>query len=160
MCTERDKNKQSVWSSPVLIKSCFGEEVSRKLLWAGLSFVVYGYAGSPLLLPLAAVGGLLIEVVPLVAKHRLEAQASVAVVHGLSCPEAGGIFLDQGSSCGPWVGRWLLNPLPTKEFRTLVSFSFFFLSFEDYFGFLKFELEDDCFTMSCWFLPYNNVSQP
>ena len=72
MCVQKEtKTEQSVWSSPVLIKSYFGEEVSRKLLWAGLSFVVYGCAGSPLLLSLAAVGGLLIAVVPLVANHRL-----------------------------------------------------------------------------------------
>ena len=37
-----------------------------------------------------------------------------------------------------------------------VSFFFFFLSFKK----IYFYLEDNHFTMLCWFLPYNNVNQP
>ena len=45
---------------------------------------------------------LLTVVASLVAKHRLQGmQASVVVAHGLSCPTASGIFLDQGSNLCP-----------------------------------------------------------
>ena len=49
-----------------------------------------------------SVSGLLLAVSSLVAEHRLwGAWASVVVVHGLSCPEARGIFADQGSNLCP-----------------------------------------------------------
>ena len=41
--------------------------------------------------------GLLIAAAPLTAKHRLQSTGLVAVVLGLSCPSAYGIFLDQGA---------------------------------------------------------------
>ena len=45
---------------------------------------------------------LLTVVASLVAKHRLQGmQASVVVAHGISCPTASGIFLDQGSNLCP-----------------------------------------------------------
>ena len=46
---------------------------------------------------LVAVRGLLIAVASLVMEHRLKSTGS-AVVVGLSCPEACGIFPDQGLS--------------------------------------------------------------
>ena len=62
----------------------------------GLSLVVASRGHS-----LVGVRGLLIVVVSLV-EHRLEGtRASVAVVPGLSCFEARGIFLDQGSNLCP-----------------------------------------------------------
>ena len=36
---------------------------------------------------------------------------SGVAVHGLSCPTACGIFLDQGSNLVPCIGRRILNPL-------------------------------------------------
>ena len=58
----------------------------------GLSLVSAGRSYS-----LAAVGGLLIVVVSLVAEHRLQCmQASVVMAHGLSRSVACGIFLAQG----------------------------------------------------------------
>ena len=50
----------------------------------------------------AEMRGLLIVVASLVAEHKApEHVASVAVVHGLSCSAARGIFLDQRSSLCP-----------------------------------------------------------
>ena len=67
---------------------------------------------------LVAVCGLLIAAASLVAEHRLQGiEASVVVVPGLSCPEACGIFLDQGSNWCPQyqTGRRILNHLTTRE---------------------------------------------
>ena len=51
---------------------------------------------------LVLVHRLLVVVTSLVEEHRLEGVwASVVVAHGLSCPEALGIFLDQGSNPCP-----------------------------------------------------------
>ena len=41
--------------------------------------------------------------------------ASVVGAHGLSCPTACGIFLDQGPTCVPCIGRWILNHWTTKK---------------------------------------------
>ena len=40
---------------------------------------------------------------------------SVVVMCGLSCPEAYGIFLDQGWNLCPCIGRWILNHWTTRE---------------------------------------------
>ena len=50
---------------------------------------------------------LLIGVAPLVLEHRLQSEGSEAVVHGLSCPMACGIFLDQGLNLCPL--QWLAD---------------------------------------------------
>ena len=42
--------------------------------------------------------------------------ASVVVVHGLSCPQTCGIFLDQGWSLCPLLDRRILNHWTTREF--------------------------------------------
>ena len=63
--------------------------------------------------------------------RALGAQASAAaaglavVVHGFSCSEGCGIFPDQGLTCMPCIGRWVLNHWATKEVP-LLFFSFFF----------------------------------
>ena len=55
--------------------------------------------------PLLDVCGLLTAMTSLVAEHRLQGVwTSVVVVHGLSCSEACGIFLDQGSN--PYPPHW------------------------------------------------------
>ena len=72
----------------------------------GLSLVVAsgGYS-------LVAARGLLIAVASLVAEHGLEgAWASVVVAHRLSCPEACGISLDQGSNLH--VLHWQADSYP------------------------------------------------
>ena len=48
------------------------------------------------------VHGLLIAVASLFAEHRLWNDGSVVVAHGLSCPAARGIFLEQGSNPCPF----------------------------------------------------------
>ena len=64
---------------------------------------------------LVAMCGLLIVVASLTVKHRFwGAQASVAVVHGFSCPEACGIFPDQGLNPGPLQWRQILNHWTTQ----------------------------------------------
>ena len=50
---------------------------------------------------------LLIGVAPPVLEHRLQSEGSEAVVHGLSCPMACGIFLDQGLNLYPL--QWLAD---------------------------------------------------
>ena len=40
---------------------------------------------------------------------------SVVVARRLSYPEAGGIFLDQGSNLCPCIGRWIPNCWTTRE---------------------------------------------
>ena len=40
---------------------------------------------------------------------------SVVVVHGLSCPEACGIFLDHGQTWVSWIGRQTLTHWTTNE---------------------------------------------
>ena len=62
----------------------------------GLSLVAESGAYS-----LVAVCGLLFAVAPPVLEHELQSLGSVAVVHGLSCPMAYGIFPDQGSNPCP-----------------------------------------------------------
>ena len=42
-------------------------------------------------------------------------QSSVVVAHELSCPEACGIFLDQGSKPSPGMARQILNHWTTRE---------------------------------------------
>ena len=51
--------------------------------------------------------GLLMAVASLVSAQTLGAQASVVVAHGLSCPVAYGIFLDQGWNLCPL--RWQVD---------------------------------------------------
>ena len=71
---------------------------------------------------LGAVNG----VYALVAVHRLlmpflfgaqalRMQASVVVVHGLICPTACGVFLDQGLNRVPCTGSWILIHCATRE---------------------------------------------
>ena len=50
---------------------------------------------------LVVVHGLLKAVASLAAEHRHYGMGSVVVVHGLSCSEACGIFLDQESNLCP-----------------------------------------------------------
>ena len=72
--------------------------------------------------------GFLTSVASLVGEHRLQGTGSVVVVQGLSCPEACGIFLDQGAKSGllHWqVDSLLLShqgspercPLMTRSYR-------------------------------------------
>ena len=72
---------------------------------------------------LAAVRGLLIVVASLVAEHRLlGAWASVVVAHVLSCPEACGIFFDQGSNPCSLHGQSDSQPLSHQGSPGWVSF--------------------------------------
>ena len=80
---------------------------------------------------------LLIVVASLVAEHRLQGMpasvvvihglqstGSIAVVHGLFCPTACGIFLDQGSNQCPL--QWQADSLPPSHHGSpLTSFLFF-----------------------------------
>ena len=52
-------------------------------------------------------------VTSLVAKHGLQSTGSVVVAHGLSGPEACGIFPDQGSE--PVSPHWHVNSLPLSH---------------------------------------------
>ena len=61
-----------------------------------------------------AVQGLLVMVTSL-AERGLEGVDSVLMVHGLSCPVACGIFLDQGRASVPCIARWILNHGTTRE---------------------------------------------
>ena len=54
--------------------------------------------------------------------QALGSQASVVVVHGLSCPEACGIFPDQGLNSCPLHGRWILNHWTTREVSLFWSY--------------------------------------
>ena len=60
--------------------------------------------------PLVVVCRLLTVVTSLVEQGLEAAQASVIVVHGLSCSEACGIFPDQGSN--PCLLHWQVDCLP------------------------------------------------
>ena len=46
---------------------------------------------------------------------RLWSTGLAVVVHGLSCPVACGIFLDQQLNCVPFIARWILNLLATRK---------------------------------------------
>ena len=46
---------------------------------------------------------------------KARVRASVAAVHGLSCPETRGILPDQGSNLCPLHGRWILNHWTIRE---------------------------------------------
>ena len=46
---------------------------------------------------------------------------SVVVAHGLSCPEACGIFLDQGLNPVPFIGRQTLNHWTTRQVQPSFS---------------------------------------
>ena len=61
--------------------------------------------------------GLLITVASVVAEHWLQGMlASIVVAHGLSCPMACGIFLDQGSnSCLLHLAERLFNHWNNRE---------------------------------------------
>ena len=87
----------------------------------GLSLVVASRCCSPV-----AVWGRLIAVASLVAERGLlSTQASVVVVivtHGPSCPEACGIFLDQGSN--PCPLRWQVGSQPLDHQGSPVFFFF------------------------------------
>ena len=48
---------------------------------------------------------LLIVVAPLVSEHGLWSMGSEVMVHGLGCPTACGIFLEQGSNPHPLHGQ-------------------------------------------------------
>ena len=50
-----------------------------------------------------------------VVARRLWSAGSVVVAHGLSCSAACGIFLDQGSTRVPCIGRRTLNHCATRE---------------------------------------------
>ena len=65
---------------------------------------------------LVVVHGLLIAVSSLVEEHGLlGCMGSVVGAHGLSYPVVCGIFPDQGSNSGRWIGRWILNHWTTRE---------------------------------------------
>ena len=61
-------------------------------------------------LSLVVVHGLLIVISSPVVEHRLcRLQASVVVVHGLTCPTACGIILDQDQTHVHCISRKILN---------------------------------------------------
>ena len=82
-------------------------------------------------------GGLLPAVVSLAVEHELEGNqasavvacglssgsqqapdaGSIAVVHGLSCPMACGIFLGRDQTGIPHIAKWTLNHWTTREAR-------------------------------------------
>ena len=58
------------------------------------------------------------EQASLAAEQKLQgAWASAVMVHGLSCPKARGVCLDQGSNPSPLHWRRILNPGTTREVR-------------------------------------------
>ena len=71
--------------------------------------------------------GLFLRDCPLVSRasgfscgaQALGAQASVEAAHGLSCSEARGIFLDQGSN--PCLLRWQVDSLPGKPSANILA---------------------------------------
>ena len=66
---------------------------------------------------------LLIAVTFLAVEHRPVAKrASVAVVHGLSCSVACGIFLDRGSNPCPLAGRFFTAGPPEKSFKKKIIY--------------------------------------
>ena len=74
--------------------------------WAFLEWAFSGCTEQGLIF--VVVHGLLIAVASV--EYRLWGMwASVVVVHRLSCPEACGIFPDQGSTRVPCIGRQILN---------------------------------------------------
>ena len=54
---------------------------------------------------------LLLAVAFLAGEHSLESSGSGVVAHGLSCPEAHGIFLDQGWNLCPLLWRVDSSPV-------------------------------------------------
>ena len=114
VCAQKEtKTEQSVRPSPVLVKSIFAEEVSRKPLWVGLILLllfVYGCAGSSLLLSLAAVSGGYSRCCGPASRcsssccraQALGAQASVAEAHRLPSCALRALEL-RLSSCGAWA---------------------------------------------------------
>ena len=62
-----------------------------------------------------AVWGLLIVVASLVAKHGLYSMDSVAVVHGLSCPQHVDSSQTRDRTCVLCIGRQILNHWTTRE---------------------------------------------
>ena len=75
--------------------------------------------------------GLLIAVASLVSDgaQALGLDGSVVVAHKSSCPEAYGIFPDQGSNLSPSYSQ----PLDQKDSSVLGSFFFFFFLFISFF---------------------------
>ena len=75
---------------------------------------------------LVATSRLLITVAFLVVKHRLQGEwASGAVTHGLSRPEACGIFGTRNRTCVPApAGRFLTTGLPGKSLQKCFNFVF------------------------------------
>ena len=81
--------------------------------------------------------GLFLVAASLVADHRLQGTwssvvaalvvaalvvaALVVAAHGLSCPAAYGIFLDQVSDPCPLLGRWILNHWTIREIQASQS---------------------------------------
>ena len=84
----------------------------------GLTLVVASRAYSPV-----AGRGFLFVVASPVAAHRLQGvQASVVVVRRLTCPEACGVFLEQGSNPCPLLWEADSRPLGyTREAQLLIS---------------------------------------
>ena len=72
-------------------------------------------------------------------RHHLGTRPPVAAAHGLRCPTACGILLDQDRTRVLCVDRW-----------TLYSFLKIYL----------FKLEDSYFTKLWWFLPHIDMNQP
>ena len=73
--------------------------------------------------PLVEVHGLLIAVDAPIVEQGLRCTGSIAMAHGLSCPKACGIFLDQGSNPVPCIGRWVVKHWgpPGKSLGLLLS---------------------------------------
>ena len=72
---------------------------------------------------LVAMCGLLIAAASLIAEPRLwSTWASLVEVHGLSCPAACGIFLDQGLN--PGLLPWQADSLPLSHYGSPILFFF------------------------------------
>ena len=55
--------------------------------------------------------------------QALGRMGSVVVAHGLSCPMAYGIFLDQGSNLCPLHWPWILNHGTAREVHSIITFN-------------------------------------
>ena len=73
-----------------LLQGLFPTQGSNPHLW----YLLHWQAGS---LPLLG----LLKGIPYLRAYDMECQVSFYVVQGLSCPTAGGVFLDQGSNACP-----------------------------------------------------------
>ena len=76
----------------------------------GLSLVVASGGHSPVAVQASHYGGF--------SYCRAQASGmwiSIAVTHGLHCSVTGGVFLIQGLTCIPYIGKWILNLQTSRE---------------------------------------------